>query len=221
MSVLLFLSSDTEDPVHHDLLRSSLYQVFQHSKDNFFIDWFSGTAPLVTFSHSENDPRPPSRTVIKKCCLRFQNERLIVFEFDWWEFKGVLSIPFLPYTVEELTLKHSDAAFTLQTRCFPRNAKLIDMQSNRIVGSLALDELPENLEVLYLMANDLRGNVRFQNLPKRLRVLYLARNKGLGNETVYYGDLPETLKTVNVRATNIQSVLPLPRTKRVKGVFLF
>ena len=135
---------------------------------------------------------------------------------------GEFRLEFLPQTVESIAITccRQDIPF-LNTRLLPRCAKVIDLRSNHIGGSLKLHTLPEGLEVFNMRLNYTTGPISLTNLPRKLRKLNFSHNR-IRQSVIYYANLPETLTIVDLFcAGRIGSIKALYSDQKIKNKRIF
>ena len=131
---------------------------------------------------------------------------------------GNFAIGYVPHSVHKLSLIRSNQKFELNTRLFPRHARVIRLWKNSIYGQLDLSALPRNLEELTVSENKLKGPVHLTSVPRRLRQLRFRENS-IRQEYLFYHELPKNLKVI-MGGNSIDYVLPLKAgDPEVKGVF--
>ena len=114
---------------------------------------------------------------------------------------------FTPSTVEVLTIFNCQQNYEFSTRTLPRAARTVRLALNRLFGRIDLDCLPANMSSLCLRSNRFTGPISLTRLPKGLVHLNIAMNK-IRQSVVFYGNMPDVLKSVYLNGNSIQEIRP-------------
>ena len=110
---------------------------------------------------------------------------------------GNFQIAWLPQSVQELSIAHTDQHYSVDTRMFPREARVLLMHANRIFGSINLTCLPTALRVFNLGENDIEGIINLTMLPGTMEYLYLYTNR-IQQDSACIANLPENIKVLRI-----------------------
>ena len=131
-------------------------------------------------------------------------------------FEGEIAFQWLPETIETLHCDHACIQTDFHAASFPRDMMRIELQGNKLTGSIATAELPPKLVRLNLWHNRISGTIDLTTLPGTLVTLMLDENEIMG--TIDLQNLPKTLHTLDL-AKNLLSgdvivrILPESLTK--------
>ena len=128
-------------------------------------------------------------------------------------------ISFLPNSVTCAHITYSKLTMEVQTRLLPAALVSLNLQNNRIYGTMDLSTLPRPLERLFAMENAITGVVCLKNLPPKLRFIDLSINS-IRPTRVYFEKLPETLESIYFKNCGVRRLIPFNDKVDEKGFYI-
>mmetsp|Transcript_34166 Transcript_34166/g.53420 ORF Transcript_34166/g.53420 Transcript_34166/m.53420 type:complete len:228 (-) Transcript_34166:70-753(-) len=186
------------------LLREVMRDTHKYLKDRVILD-----LPLRNITIHQ--PSDYDRAVIHRVFeLRFDGKNLQEIRCVFWGKNcGNFLVGYLPPSTTGIQVSTSGQKYQLITRALPKYAVQVDFSYNYLFGGIDLQTLPLKLVELNLQQNSLSGSLSFFHLPSRIQVINLSENRILeSGQNIYVGEIPESLRRVNLRETPIRHVLP-------------
>ena len=120
---------------------------------------------------------------------------------------GQMRIGFAPNTLETLQIVGCQQVTVVNTRLFPKCARVISIASNLYYGTLDLRSLPWNLGHMNASQNRFDGMLNISHLPQSLEHLDLSKNR-IRQHTIFYTTIPEKLviKLAGNRISNAECI---------------
>ena len=116
---------------------------------------------------------------------------------------GKFSLPYVPSTVESLTIIDCLQQYKVRTRMLPREARSINLRANFIYGKIDLRTLPLKLCVLNLSHNQITKISPVDRLPPFLERILLQGND-IRQDTIYVGEVPASVTLISLRGENMK-----------------
>ena len=121
---------------------------------------------------------------------------------------GNFHVSYLPSSIMIIVISYSHQKYALETRLLPQHVIQLELQKNKIFGSVDLKTLPCELQILDLSRNRISGKINILYLPDSLRILNLHQNK-INQKYVYIDTLPDKMFSISLGGNEIESVRSL------------
>ena len=206
----IIISQDTLH-VQHKSMQAALLRAFFHSCSEGFMERASSGDKIENICHWPN-ALGNSFSVV----CRDDEVRLITIEGH--RECGNFNLNYLPQSVEHVHIASCFQSYPIEARLLPKSASTIYMMFNQLYGSIDLWSLPRNLTELCLANNEISGTLNLFNLPESLRYVWLQNNRII-QETLFYGELPKTLRKFNLEGNHIGRVKAVASEWKQSGIF--
>mmetsp|Transcript_11131 Transcript_11131/g.16803 ORF Transcript_11131/g.16803 Transcript_11131/m.16803 type:complete len:221 (-) Transcript_11131:51-713(-) len=214
----LLLTIDSSAETHQRFQKTLIDAVFEKIPPTELVE-FSLHIPFTDTNISVQKPMLDFPSRFRRARLLFHRQKLRELRLFQWLFTNSLEIDFLPPCVKTLSIVSSMQEFELHCRRLPRDAEVVQLCGNLIVGTLDLQSLPVSLVQFDVHKNRLSGGYSLVDLPEKLEVLNLFELQGLNQEIVLYRNIPEKLR--HIRLTNAREVRPTATQYKVKDNSIF
>ena len=131
---------------------------------------------------------------------------------------GNFRIAFVPPTVKQLEISGCYQSYTVDTRRFPRSSQIIQLNRNRIHGSIDLTSLPSRLLEFSIRQNELTGSINLTKLPHSLIFLQIDTNH-IEQDALYYDNLPPSIGHISLNGCHmrIRQIYALEQSEVARG----
>ena len=141
------------------------------------------------------------------CCLH-----KLVYSISWPMCRINFRIQYLPPTVSSATLNGNSIHAEVDSSTLPRDLGSLDLSYNKIFGLFDLARLPPRLSRLDLRSNMITSIGTLCYLPRTIEFIHASGNP-INSQTIYYDELPQSIKGIEFDETCVNHIEPFDQAK--------